>query len=38
VVAANRVRKLLASDYRVVLIERSPETAFSLACSRVLDG
>ena len=38
VVAANRLRKLLPSEHRVVLIERSPETAYPPAFLRVLDG
>jgi sulfide:quinone oxidoreductase len=38
VVAANRLRKLLPSDHRVVLVERSPQTSFPPAFLRILDG
>ena len=37
-VAANRLRKLLPSQHRVVLVERSPQTSFPPAFLRILDG
>lgn len=38
VVAANRLRKLLPSEHRVVLVDRSTQTAFPPAFVRILDG